>query len=829
MKHLFALGLLGLVATTPVLAQAPASPAPRAESPYRASATKINNLVHTKLDVRFDYAKRYLYGKTWITLKPHAYPTDTLRLDAKGMDIKAVALMNGDKQQPLKYTYTDGANLRINLGKTFKPGEEYIIYIDYVSKPDELKVQGSAAITDAKGLYFVNPDSAVAGKPVQIWTQGETEGSSAWFPTIDRPNQKTTQEISMTVPAKYVTLSNGALVSQTPAGPGLRTDTWKMDLPHAPYLFMMAVGDFKIYKDTPWRGKEVSYYLEPKYAPYAKQIFGNTNDMLEFYSNRLGVEYPWNKYAQIVARDYVSGAMENTTATLHGEQVQMTDRELLDREFSSESVIAHELFHQWFGDYVTAESWSNITVNESMADFSEGLYAEHKYGRDAADAHYYRYLRRYLASPRDATKPLVRFHYEQQEEVFDLVSYQKGGAIVDMLRTYLGDDVFFAGLQKYLKDNAFGNGEAHQMRLAFEAVSGQDLNWFYNQWYFAPGHPVVSIDYAWDATKKVQSVTVKQTQAGQPFRLPFAIDYYVGNKVQRQQVEMTEATQTFTMPLSAKPDLVNVDANKKTLWLKTDNKPVADFAAQYKRAPLFVDRIEALAAAAKEQTTNAAARGVLLAALNDKFYSVRAAAAESLKLDDKAVAKAAAPVLRKRAASEKESAVQASLLAALAKLKDKKDTKLFSQQLNSQSYKVQGAALSALATVEPAQALARAKTYENDSHGALTQAVTQVYATSGTAEQWPYIRDKFDAARPQGQFNMMEPMAAMLGRINDATAVAEGVERLKTLGVKYKSYGADKPVIGLLQGVAKAKESGANAAETKQAVDKAVSEIEAAK
>ncbi|MDB5271504.1 MAG: peptidase, partial [Hymenobacter sp.] len=574
MKHLFALGLLGLAATTPAFAQAPTPPAAKPESPYRASATKVNDLVHTKLDVRFDYAKRHLLGKTWITLKPHAYPTDSLRLDAKGMDINAVAMMNGTAQTPLKYDYADGMNLRINLGRIFKPGEEYTIYIDYVSKPDELKVKGSAAITDAKGLYFINPDSTVKGKPVQIWTQGETEGSSAWFPTIDRPNQKTTEEISMTVPAKYVTLSNGRMVSSTPAGPGLRTDVWKMELPHAPYLFMMAVGDFKIYKDT-WRGKEVNYYLEPKYAPFAKQIFGNTPDMLEFYSNRLGVEYPWNKYSQIVARDYVSGAMENTTATLHGEQVQMTDRELIDREYGSESVIAHELFHQWFGDYVTAESWSNITVNETMADFSEGLYAEHKYGRDAADAHYYRYLRRYLSSPRDAAKTLVRFHYDEQEEVFDLVSYQKGGAIMDMLRTYLGDDVFFAGLQKYLKDNALGNGEAHQMRLAFEAVSGQDFNWFWNQWYFAPGHPVVTIDYAWDAAKKAETVTVKQTQAGQTFRLPFTIDYYVSGKVQHQPVTMTEATQTFTMPLSAKPDLVNVDANKKTLWLKTDNKTAA--------------------------------------------------------------------------------------------------------------------------------------------------------------------------------------------------------------------------------------------------------------
>jgi aminopeptidase N len=828
MKHLFALGLLGLAATTPAFAQAPTPPPAKPESPYRASATKVNDLVHTKLDVRFDYAKRYLYGKEWVTLKPHAYPTDTLRLDAKGMDIKAVALMNGTTQTPLKYDYADGMNLRINLGRTFKPGEEYTIYIDYVSKPDELKVQGSAAITDAKGLYFINPDSAVAGKPVQIWTQGETEGSSAWFPTIDRPNQKTTEEISMTVPAKYVTLSNGKLVSSTPAGPGLRTDVWKMEQPHSPYLFMMAVGDFKIYKDS-WRGKEVSYYLEPKYAPFAKQIFGNTPDMLEFYSNRLGVEYPWNKYAQIVARDYVSGAMENTTATLHGEQVQMTDRELLDREYSSESVIAHELFHQWFGDYVTAESWSNITVNETMADFGEGLYAEHKYGSEAADAHYYRYLRRYLSSPRDATKQLVRFHYDQQEEVFDLVSYQKGGAIMDMLRAYLGDDVFFAGLQKYLKDNALGNGEAHQMRLAFEAVSGQDLNWFYNQWYFDAGHPVVTIDYAWDAARKTQSVTVKQTQPSRTFRLPFTIDYYVGGKVMHQAVTMTEATQTFSIGLPAKPELVNVDARKKTLWLKTDNKPVSEFVYQYSHAPLFVDRAEAMVAAAKEQNTNPAARGVLLAALNDKFYGLRETAAGGLNMEDKAIAKAAAPLLRKLAATEKQPAVMVQVLKALSQLKDKKDEKLFAQQVNSQSYAVQGAALRALAAVQPAQALAKAKAFESDTHSSLAQAVVATYATAGGLSEWAYVRDKYDAARPQGKFNMVESLGSMMTRLDDPAAFAEGATRLRDFGVKYKAYGADQTATDLLQSAAKAQTGRAHAAEAQQATDQALQAIKAAK
>ncbi|WP_240731366.1 M1 family metallopeptidase [Hymenobacter radiodurans] len=376
-------------------------------------------------------------------------------------------------------------------------------------------MKGSAAISEAKGLYFINPDSTVAGKPVQIWTQGETEGSSVWFPTIDRPNQKTTSEISLTVPSKYVTLSNGALVSQKPAGAGLRTDTWKMEQPHAPYLVMLAIGDFRITKDT-WRGKEVSYYMEPKYADQARAVFGKTPQMMEFFSKRLGVDFPWNKYAQVVARDFVSGAMENTTASLYGEQAQGTARELLDWEYAGvEREIAHELFHHWFGDFVTTESWSNLTMNESFANFSEVLWAEHAYGPDAGAAQADRSLRNYLrGGPSNYEKPLVRFQYADKEDMFDGVSYQKGGSILNMLRATLGEEVFFQGLKRYLTQNAFGTGEPHQLRLALEEVSGQDLNWFFNQWYYRAGHPVVTLDYQWDAARKRQTVVVRQTQTG---------------------------------------------------------------------------------------------------------------------------------------------------------------------------------------------------------------------------------------------------------------------------------------------------------------------------
>jgi aminopeptidase N len=459
---------------------------------YRATPTKINNLVHTKLDVKFDYAKRYLYGKAWIVLKPHFYPTDSLTLDAKGMEVKQVALVQATasakapnemllrtaKQTPLEYEY-DGMQLRVKLNKTYKNNEFYTVFVEYTAKPDELKVKGSNAITDAKGLYFINPDGKDPKKPIQIWTQGETEASSVWFPTIDKTNQKTTSEISMTVDKKYVTLSNGRLSGQKNNADGTRTDTWRMDLPHAPYLFMMAVGDFAVVKDK-WRDKQVNYYVEKDYAPHAKAIFGNTPEMMTFFSKLLAYDYPWVKYSQIVVRDYVSGAMENTTATIHGDFLQKTDRELLDDDDRlGESVIAHELFHHWFGDLATCESWSNLTMNESFADYSEYLWFEHKFGKDAADEHAYNSLNSYFEMAEfQGDRHLVRFHYHDKENMFDQVSYQKGGRILHMLRNYVGDEAFFKALNLYLKQNAFKATEAHQLRLAMEEVTGEDMNWF---------------------------------------------------------------------------------------------------------------------------------------------------------------------------------------------------------------------------------------------------------------------------------------------------------------------------------------------------------------
>ncbi|WP_312715870.1 M1 family aminopeptidase [Sphingobacterium multivorum] len=666
---------------------------------YRATPTKINDLVHTKLDVRFDYTNQFLNGKEWVTLQPYFYPTDSLRLDAKGMDIKQVSLVNGTQMIPLKYTYDDHS-LLIKLDRNYLAKEQYTVYLDYTAKPNLLKARGSAAINDAKGLYFINPDERTPNKPRQIWTQGETEASSAWFPTIDRPNQKTTAEISMTVLDNYVSLSNGALSNQQKNSDGTRTDTWKMDLPHAPYLFMMAVGDFKIYQDK-YNNIPVDYYLEPKYAPYAKDIFGKTPAMMDFYSKTLDVPYPWNKYAQIVCRDYVSGAMENTSATLHGEHVQKTKRELLDD--NQEGTIAHELFHQWFGDLVTAESWSNLTMNESFATFGEVIWREHDGGKDRGDKSRFEKLQSYLKSTKNGKSPtLARYYYHDKEDMFDNISYAKGSLILYALKEQMGDEAFYQSLKKYLTDNSFKTGEPQQLRLAMEEVTGKDWAPYFNQWYYQGGHPILKITTRNGENSIILNVAQIQDSTVQTFQLPLAVDIYTKNGKVRQTFQLNKRNAQFMIPLPAAVEFIDVDPEKTLVGQIQIDKSDADYLYQYEHAPSFANRVGAIAYASKNPT-NTISQQILTKALADTDADLAATAIQGLDLSNPTVRKSTEKTILTLAEKSEASVIRASAIQKLAQTKDKKYKSLILNAVNDKSYMVIASSIMAIKSAYPDQ------------------------------------------------------------------------------------------------------------------------------
>jgi aminopeptidase N len=740
--------------------------------PYQRSYTRANDLLHTKLELEFSWEKEQVLGKATIKLKPLFYPTNELELDAKGFDIHQIKL-DGPKGKNLKYDY-DGQVLVIQLDKEYTRKEEYSIYIDYTASPSASG--GSAAITSDKGLFFIN-STGEEDKPQQIWTQGETEHNSRWFPTIDKPNERCTQEMMVTVQDRFTTLSNGLLMSSNKNEDGTRTDYWKLDQPHAPYLFMLAIGELAVIEEE-WEGRPVTYYVEPEYEEDATSIFAHTKEMLSFFSDILGVKYPWPKYAQVVVQDYVSGAMENTTASIFGDFVQKKKRELIDD--NNDKIVAHELFHHWFGDLVTCESWANLTMNEGFANYSEYLWLEHKYGADEADYHLLGEWSGYYGS--GDIHPLIYFGYEDKEDMFDAHSYNKGGSVLHMLRSYIGDEAFFAGLNKYLTENAYTAVEAHNLRLAFESVTGQDLNWFFNQWYFEQGHPQLEITYSYDETLGQAAIRVQQQQDPQKmpaiFELPVAVDIYPAgsNEATRKEVVLNQRDQTFTFDLDAAPQLITFDAERMLLAQVQDNKTAEQYIYQFYNAPKFYDRYEAVQRLVNEDSEEA--KGVYQAALQDPFWVIRGYAITQLQ---QPLGESTIELLQSMAATDKHSQVRATAFEKLMELEEGIALEAAKTAINNDSaYVVIGLALQYLSQYDKTAALAYAQKLESEDAEDLLLAIGELYAESDDLQKlsffeenlskmngFPaiYFLDAYQALTSKGGMKYIEPASQKLASI----------------------------------------------------------------
>ena len=694
---------------------------------YRASKHRDFDLIHTKLDVSFDWQKQYLYGKAWLTLKPYFYPQKSLVLDAKGFDIKKVALVLDDSFQPLEYTY-DKKRLHITLDSEYERTDSFNIFVEYVAKPNELELGGSLAITMDKGLYFIDPMDKDPNKPQQIWTQGETESSSCWFPTIDAPNERCTQEMYITVHNKYLTLSNGVFMYSNYPNDSTRTDYWKMDQPHAPYLFMMSVGEFAVVKDQ-WEDIDVNYYVEPHYKPYAKDIFGNTPEMLTFFSKKLGYKYPWSKYSQIVVRDYVSGAMENTTASIFMEYLHITKRERIDSHW--DNIIAHELFHQWFGDLVTCESWPNLPLNESFATYSEYLWNEYKYGVEEADYKLLSEMDDYKMESLEKKVDMIRFYYEDKEHMFDRHSYAKGACILHMLRTYLGEDAFFAALQLYLNTNEYTSVEIHDLRLAFEEISGEDLNWFFNQWFLASGHPEIKVNQSY--LNDELRIVVEQTQDLKTtplYRLPLFVDVWVKGEKKRFPMEINKARQEFIYAVDEKPSLVLFDGDQTLLADITHEKSFEEMLFQYYNSDKVIARIASLDYVLSDSIESLQHEMLRIDAMNDSFWALRQDAVRSFYgyKGEENMKKIIEKIL-KIIHTDNNSYVRSDAIKVLSSIDSIAYRSEFENYIEDSSYVVIGASIQAYSKSLPQQErLAFFENLEPESNINITTLIANFYA-----------------------------------------------------------------------------------------------------
>ncbi len=630
---------------------------------YQQSYPLVNDIIHTKLDLSFNWDSAFVYGKATITAQPYFEKQNTVKLNAKGMLIKQVLLLKDSSTSSLFYTY-DKTFLNINLDKYYLPQEKYTLVIDYIAKPKQLQKGVDINSEEDRGIYFIKPKGK--NRTRQLWTQGETENNSVWFPTINGPQEKITHQINITVDSSLKTLSNGLLTESIANSGGTRTDKWMMDKPHATYLAMIAVGEFVITIDK-WRQTDLAYYMEPAFSSSAKAVFGKTPQMIEFFSNKLKYPYPWQKYSQIVVRDFVSGAMENTTATVFYDELNKKPDELLDVNY--EDIIAHELFHHWFGDLVTCESWANLPLNESFATYGEYLWIENAYGKDAADEHLLQDALYYFDSEKQKQEKLIRFDYDDKEQMFDANSYQKGGIILHMLRQEVGDEAFFKSLNHYLTKHDFKTVEIHDLRLAFEEVIGRDLNWFFNQWFFASGHPVLNITKNYDPTKNKIFINISQIQDLETtplYTLPLKIKIYDDKGVRTKQVILSKQKHIFEVDAATEPQLVITDSDYQLLIEKNEIKTADELAYQYRNTDSFTPHLESVNFFIKNKNHVESAK-IMITALNDNSNLIKIKALEFVKnlaIDKK---NEAYELVKELALKSSNSKVRATAISVLKK------------------------------------------------------------------------------------------------------------------------------------------------------------------
>lgn len=707
------------------------------DSRYRATATMDWDITHTDVALSFDYAAKTAKGKAVIDMHPYFYSSDKIVLDAKSMSIESVTVSG--KKGRVNY---QNDSLTIYLDRKYHHTENLQLVIEYIAKPYAQPSGGSKAINDDKGLYFINTDYKIPYKPAQIWTQGETEANSHWVPTFDKPNERFTTRIQMTVADSFVTLSNGVMKSSVKNNNGTRTDVWEMDKNIQPYVMMMAIGKYAVVQDEQWQSKEISYYVEPEFERYAKDMFRHTPEMVDFFSKVTGVPYPWNKYSQVVVRDYVSGAMENTTATVFGEFINQTDREIRDKDY--EDIVSHELFHQWFGDYVTAESWSNLTLNESFATYGEQLWRKYKYGKASEQKLAYQDLNTYLGQAEKNDDPLVRFHYHEREDMFDRISYQKGASILRYLHGIIGDTAFYKSMQLYLTENALQPAEAHQWRIAVEKVTGKDWNWFFNQWYYRGGHPVVEAKYDFDDKSRKVRISLTQQQP-KIYRLPLKIAVITGDNIFSDIIDADERTTVITYPYhNENRPAVIVDAEHWLAGVITDDKTPSHWLAHYKAtgAEDYTSKAQAIKSN-QANLDNATIQEMYQLALKDKLEHVRAFALNYLESQkNKKVQEIFTPTVRTMAMKDSSHHVRAAALHVLATWKVKDAQPEMHHGIYDYSYKVAAAALRGLSMVAKDTAYSTARhMLTTKPGGEMLPEIWAVIAEQGKAGDTTMIQD----------------------------------------------------------------------------------------
>jgi aminopeptidase N len=588
---------------------------------------------HYRIAIEPDFDAKTIVGETQVSLTPLVDGLKTVELDVEDLDIDEITLKPGPGKESYPVTWTtEGEKLFINLDGAFSPDDNLQLAITYRAKP-------------GTGLFFIGPNEHRPDDPMVLWSQGEDEDNHAWFPCYDFPNDKATSEVLCTVPKDYLVVSNGKLVGEKPKG-DKKIVHWKQEKPHVSYLITMVAGELSKVDMGKVRGVPLSLYAVPGKEEQVRNAFETTGECLEFFEDYIGYKYAWEKYAQVAVPEFIFGGMENTSATTQTDKVLFPDYLHDWKMRSAEGLMAHELAHQWWGDVVTTKDWSHIWTNEGFATYFDALFTEHKYGQEMFADEMLTSLGGYLKGEAAFSRPLLYGEYIRPMEVFMSGHvYPKGGWVLHMLRRLVGEEDFRKGLNLYITQNAFTCVETDDLRMAMTEASGQDLEWFFDQWVRGAGHPKFEIEYVYSADDQEVELTVRQVQKQGNgigvFRMPVDIGIAGPQGIVMHEIFIDEQEEVFRLPSADEPKTVLFDHGNWLIKELEFEKPLDELAWQITNDPDIAGKCLAVVQIARDYREDRRAFNILKKTLqnDDLFYRVRNRAIGGLKLYNNAEAR----------------------------------------------------------------------------------------------------------------------------------------------------------------------------------------------
>jgi aminopeptidase N len=624
---------------------------------------------HYRIAVEFDLPGKAVGGEVTINLKASATDLKEVTIDAGRMTINSVTL---NHKTPLKFTYEDGEKLRIRLDRSYPAGSSLAVTVGYRARPTE-------------GLTFIGPDGAARGRAYQVWSHGQTRKNHYWFPCQDQIDDKATTEMIATVADRYQVISNGSLLGVRPgAGKRTRIWHWKMDRPYSTYLVSVVVGEFAEVKDR-YKKTPITSYVPKNRLTEGKLSFSGTARMMDFFAKKTGVDYPYSKYAQTTVSDF-NGGMENITATTLTDTIICDKQATLD--FTPDDLVSHELSHSWFGNLVTCAGWGELWLNEGFATFMSNLWTEHEKGKDdylySMFLNQQQYLRTWFQGNR---RPVILNNYSDPDQVFDVYSYQRGAAVLDMLRFVLGEETFWKSINHYLHKHQWQNVKTDDLIVAIKESTGQDVRWFFDEWVYKMGHPEFDVNASYDVSGKLK-LTVKQTQKSNKakygydspefFTMPVDIGITTASGEKVHRVWIDKAEKEFTFDVDSKPLIINFDRGNRLIKLIRFKQSKEDLAYQLLHDADAMGRVWA-AIRLRADKSDATVKALSDALRQDRFWGVRAQAVSTLGQVKTEAARAALL----EAVKDKDTRVRSAAIQGLAGLRDSALADLFTGLINN--------------------------------------------------------------------------------------------------------------------------------------------------